>query len=175
MPKTAPTCAECGTTFSRNAALTRHMLIHSQVRKFRCEQCDRAFVQPGDLTRHIETHQKDYQHECVDCGAKFQRPFDLRRHRGQAKGISMCPKPTTQRRIGTLADQHLGTVQPRAMIELAECPIAGTLAQDDDLESFDALTNSMEMDNVNPTAYEPPHSSTAACASPWQAALGTAE
>jgi len=54
------TCKVCRKWFHSRQQIAQHMLVHSDVRKYKCRYCDRAFKQPSHLDQHHRIHTGNY-------------------------------------------------------------------------------------------------------------------
>eukprot|EP01083_Nonionella_stella_P130949 397560_1 len=68
-------CKICGKYFKR---LTRHMVVHTDVRPFKCDVCDKTFKSRGCLTTHKHTHNKPFK--CNMCPRAFVSDVLLAAH-----------------------------------------------------------------------------------------------
>lgn len=51
-----PMCRACGKFFMSRQQLNQHMLVHTDVRKYKCSYCERSFKQPSHLHQHHRIH-----------------------------------------------------------------------------------------------------------------------
>lgn len=51
-----PMCRSCGKYFMSRQQLNQHMLVHTDVRKYKCTYCERTFKQPSHLHQHHRIH-----------------------------------------------------------------------------------------------------------------------
>ncbi|XP_054636025.1 zinc finger protein 12-like isoform X2 [Dunckerocampus dactyliophorus] len=102
-------CATCGRLFPCNAALKRHLVIHTGNRPFKCFICGRGFTQSGNLKTHMKVHKGDSSwtlaeekkppkepapdtiHVCGECGMDFPLKDQLEEHRISHKKPYACP------------------------------------------------------------------------------------
>jgi uncharacterized Zn-finger protein len=57
-----PMCRSCGKYFMSRQQLNQHMLVHTDVRKYKCSYCDRTFKQPSHLHQHHRIHTGNLLH-----------------------------------------------------------------------------------------------------------------
>ena len=85
------TCPEpnCEVISASRAALSSHMLTHTELRPFKCKLCDKSYKQKNTLADHmVSVHEKKRKFRCqvVGCDRAFHFKYDLsahmRRHTG---------------------------------------------------------------------------------------------
>ena len=65
MDKYVCTYPNCNKKFKKPCKLDRHMLSHSNERKFVCQQCNNCFQRQDHLKRHLKIHtQQTHQYKC---------------------------------------------------------------------------------------------------------------
>ena len=52
-------CEVCNKSFTRQASLNRHKLIHTGAKPYECETCNKSFNQLWNLKKHEQTHTND--------------------------------------------------------------------------------------------------------------------
>ncbi|KAL4226782.1 hypothetical protein ACF0H5_014761 [Mactra antiquata] len=77
-----PMCRACGKYFMSRQQLNQHMLVHTDVRKYKCSYCDRSFKQPSHLHQHhrIHTGEKPYKCPIPGCTRAFPQQSNLNHH-----------------------------------------------------------------------------------------------
>lgn len=75
-------CEFCNHEYSSKSALTKHLLIHEDIRQFECKECGKKFRTKFTLNNHELTHTQIKPFECkVDgCSQKFTQKNILIRH-----------------------------------------------------------------------------------------------
>jgi len=74
-------CAECGKGFTLKATLTKHLLVHTGVKKLACHYCEKMFYNQSNLEAHeVRNHTRKFPHVCADCGRGYMRPGQLKKH-----------------------------------------------------------------------------------------------
>ncbi|EGW13439.1 zinc finger protein 473 isoform X2 [Cricetulus griseus] len=73
-------CNSCNRTFSQDAQLFKHQLIHTGEKPFKCNECDRAFKQSNYLIQHQRIHTVKQHFECSECGKTFRQSSCLSKH-----------------------------------------------------------------------------------------------
>lgn len=73
-------CTNCGSTFTTEADLNRHMLTHPGERLFHCTHCNSSFAEKGPLKKHLLTHTRKHPYHCSLCSCSFTREASLKRH-----------------------------------------------------------------------------------------------
>ena len=82
-------CPECDKHYLSKLSLTRHMVIHSQERKFLCEDCGKSIGCKDHLEGHKSSnHQAPKRFACGNCAKVFVYKKNMLYH--QRKGV--CPK-----------------------------------------------------------------------------------
>ncbi|XP_057668344.1 zinc finger protein 658B-like [Diorhabda carinulata] len=72
-------CFICGKTFPTNVA-SRHMRVHSGIKRKECHICYKRFDQLAHLKIHLRTHSGERPYECEICERRFSLPSTLRIH-----------------------------------------------------------------------------------------------
>ncbi|XP_045165825.1 oocyte zinc finger protein XlCOF8.4-like [Mercenaria mercenaria] len=77
-----PMCGSCGKYFMSRQQLNQHMLVHTDVRKYKCTYCQRTFKQPSHLHQHhrIHTGEKPYKCPMPGCFRAFPQQSNLNHH-----------------------------------------------------------------------------------------------
>ncbi|XP_005104225.2 uncharacterized protein LOC101860911 [Aplysia californica] len=73
-------CEVCGSEFTRQSNLKKHMMIHTGQKPFTCEVCGSSFTQKANLQVHMRTHTGEKPYTCNTCGAKFAHSQALKTH-----------------------------------------------------------------------------------------------
>jgi len=73
----------CGRLFRAQFSLNRHMVLHTQAKKYICKLCQRSFSLPQYLREHEYTHTKELPYECgvSGCAMRFRQAGKLSLHR----------------------------------------------------------------------------------------------
>jgi hypothetical protein len=83
-------CVHCGTPFTSQTNLRRHMKIHSGFKPFACTHpgCNQEFLRRCDLKTHMRTHTKERPYVCSfeGCDRTFTTCSNLRRHERTGHG-----------------------------------------------------------------------------------------
>jgi len=76
-------CDQCDKTFTEQAKLKRHHLVHTGERRFECpfENCGRRFSLAFNLTTHMRIHTGDKPFKCDTCGKSFAQSANLKQHK----------------------------------------------------------------------------------------------
>lgn len=112
-------CPDCDKVFRRRLHMTRHQLIHSDVRPFGCTICDKRFRREDHLRNHMHHHAAKKPHTCSECGHGFTQAHHLKAH-VKAKHTKKAPV------IGTTA-----------VVVANESPPASTSAKQLDADDAD--------------------------------------
>jgi len=64
-------CQWCPAAFATSSSLNKHILTHTDERKFKCPFCEKAFHSKGNLEKHIRTHTGEKPFTCEVCGKSF--------------------------------------------------------------------------------------------------------
>jgi hypothetical protein len=72
----------CGKFFSHLGNVRRHMLSHSNERKFTCDaaRCGKRFTQRSHLKTHARTHTGEKPYQCPRCDKDFSQKGHLKSH-----------------------------------------------------------------------------------------------
>lgn len=97
-------CTTCCKEFKTKRAITRHLKIHSGIRKFECPYCDKTFVEAGSLTKHKMRHLNDKRFQCIMCNMRFYAKSELvihfRIHSGEKPfKCEQCEKRFASRKL----------------------------------------------------------------------------
>lgn len=96
-------CSDCGKRFSRDTALQKHMVIHSEEKTFKCTVCEKCFRNESSLVKHTETHSL----ECPECRVKMENKAAIELHLCRSHQIcSVCKERFTD---GDILKEHLKT------------------------------------------------------------------
>lgn len=73
----------CGRLFRAQFSLNRHMVIHTDAKKYTCHICQRSFSLPQYLREHEYTHTKELPYVCgiAGCTMRFRQAGKLSLHR----------------------------------------------------------------------------------------------
>ena len=63
-------CPQCGKKFAAVKHLRRHLVTHTQIRKFTCNVCGKTFARHNNLGQHMVSHRPP-RHKCFVCGKMF--------------------------------------------------------------------------------------------------------
>ena len=82
-------CKKCLKEFSRRSGLTKHGLVHSELKAFECKFCGCKFKQKWILERHKQTHRtvKRRTWSCENCSKSFGSKSSLTRHHRIHQGV----------------------------------------------------------------------------------------
>ena len=85
------TCPEpgCEVISASRAALSSHMLTHTELRPFKCKLCDKSYKQKNTLADHIvSVHEKKRKFKCQvpGCDRAFHFKYDLNAHMRRHNG-----------------------------------------------------------------------------------------
>ncbi|KAJ6626585.1 Zinc finger protein [Pseudolycoriella hygida] len=72
-------CKICEKLFRNTRALNKHMLVHSQERKFKCETCGKSYQTRYTLRIHKRVHTNEKPYQC-HCGVSFAYKCLLKAH-----------------------------------------------------------------------------------------------
>lgn len=77
------TCNQCDKSFSEQAKLKRHLLVHTGERPFQCpfENCGKKFSLAFNLTTHMRIHTGDKPFKCTICDKSFAQSANLKQHK----------------------------------------------------------------------------------------------
>lgn len=73
----------CGRLFRAQFSLNRHMVLHTDAKKYTCKVCQRTFSLPQYLREHEYTHSKEMPYVCgvAGCIMRFRQAGKLSLHR----------------------------------------------------------------------------------------------
>jgi len=73
----------CGRLFRAQFSLNRHMVLHTDAKKYGCRFCQRKFSLPQYLREHEYTHTKELPYVCgiAGCSMRFRQAGKLSLHR----------------------------------------------------------------------------------------------
>lgn len=81
-------CKECGKKFNQKGNLTKHMLTHSDKRKYTCRFCYKKFKFPEQIRRHELWHTEGHRFKCDLCDKAFVMEFEIKKHMNTSHGGS---------------------------------------------------------------------------------------
>ncbi|XP_031760155.1 gastrula zinc finger protein XlCGF57.1-like isoform X2 [Xenopus tropicalis] len=90
-------CSECGTTFSRKAALLEHLRLHKGEKPFVCRACGKLFARKLLLQNHQKEHSGGKPFTCAQCGKSFSKKFNLMRH--EKSSLQIHQKQSTEAKL----------------------------------------------------------------------------
>ena len=75
-------CEYCGNSYDTSLQLKRHYYKKHSISKpnHKCSVCSKMFLRPWDLKRHLVSHSDERKFQCDVCGSKFKRVHLLRQH-----------------------------------------------------------------------------------------------
>ena len=73
-------CNLCKKWFSEDAALRRHMEVHSEKRPHACPICGWRFKQMHNMKRHLMTHSGAKPYSCDFCDKSYTDNYSLKQH-----------------------------------------------------------------------------------------------
>ncbi|XP_045456932.1 zinc finger protein 501-like [Melitaea cinxia] len=73
-------CNECDMKFYRPCDLSKHMVKHRGIRKFKCEVCLKLYVRRNTLREHMRIHANDRRFKCEHCEQAFVQKCSWRGH-----------------------------------------------------------------------------------------------
>ncbi len=91
------TCTLCPKVLNSSSALSYHMKVHRDDKKFKCEKCEYRTVTVGDLKKHMQKHSDEKPFKCSTCNKGFKNPREQKncmlRHLGdKPHKCNQCPK-----------------------------------------------------------------------------------
>jgi hypothetical protein len=74
-------------TFSSKFGMQRHLVTHSETKKYQCPICERKFALQNYLKDHLNIHtgQNPYQCKVPGCGASFKQASSFSNHKKKHK------------------------------------------------------------------------------------------
>lgn len=74
------TSGKCTKAFKTSSDLNRHILVHTNVRKFSCDECNLQFKLKIHLTNHKKCHTDVKEWKCSYCEKWFRTKLSLQNH-----------------------------------------------------------------------------------------------
>lgn len=81
---TAYICPLCGLQLNTKRTLTMHMVVHSEVKKFKCEYCGKEYKRAKALKAHLVIHTGLRPYTCPFCSKTFANGSNCRTHKRKA-------------------------------------------------------------------------------------------
>jgi DNA-directed RNA polymerase subunit RPC12/RpoP len=77
-----PECGICGKNFSHLGNLRRHIVSHTQDRRYNCRDCGKKFLQRSHLKTHLRIHSGEKPYGCTEhgCNKRFSQKGHLKSH-----------------------------------------------------------------------------------------------
>lgn len=80
-------CSVCGSSFSQDKHLKKHMRLHSRGARWSCSVCQKSFLWKTVLEAHMRIHTGEKPYSCSVCGARFTHGSNLASHRKTHWGV----------------------------------------------------------------------------------------
>lgn len=75
------TCTICDKVFARKDYLKKHMICHTEEKRYKCGLCDKSYMRFNALKFHVQsTHEKTEDYICNNCHRAFSSLQSLQRH-----------------------------------------------------------------------------------------------
>lgn len=81
---TAYVCPECGLSLNTKRTLRRHMIVHSDVKKYKCQYCGKEYKRAKSLKIHLILHTGMHPYKCPFCDRTFADGSNCRSHKKKA-------------------------------------------------------------------------------------------
>lgn len=81
------TCHICGRSFRSDAAIRKHLFVHSGERPFQCDLCSKKFARNDKLKQHRNSHFGVKSYHCDFCGKSYTQRFNLIIHKRSHVGV----------------------------------------------------------------------------------------
>lgn len=128
------TCATCNKSFPSKDHLRKHVIVHSDERKYKCTVCSATYKHSKSLRRHnLESHigkkpiKKQEQFHCTICEKVLSSKFSLKKHleiHADTK-VFKCDECNGSYRLLRYLRKHKNTVHLLKSMKRFECKHCG--------------------------------------------------
>nr|CAD7434786.1 unnamed protein product [Timema monikensis] len=73
-------CEQISIDFKEKGSLKKHLLIHSEQRKYKCDVCDKSFNLKSNFDSHLLGHSEQRKYKCDICDKSFKVKSNLYTH-----------------------------------------------------------------------------------------------
>ncbi|XP_055543870.1 zinc finger and BTB domain-containing protein 17-like [Wyeomyia smithii] len=77
-------CSQCSLRLNTKRTLKRHMVVHSDQKRFKCQYCDNEFKRSKTLKNHLQLHTGNRPYKCTFCEKSFASNQNCRLHKKSA-------------------------------------------------------------------------------------------
>ncbi|XP_055382207.1 zinc finger protein 658B-like [Condylostylus longicornis] len=83
-------CQVCGLKLNTRRILRRHMIVHSDLNKYRCNFCSKQFKRPDAFKNHLILHTGLKPYECSFCDLTFANGSNCRKHQRTTHPVELA-------------------------------------------------------------------------------------
>lgn len=107
---TAYICPLCGLQLNTKRTLTMHMVVHSEVKKYKCEYCGNEYKRAKALKAHMVIHTGMRPYSCPFCDKTFANGSNCRSHKRKAHPEQLAAQEAAEAEEGRKQERVLPSI-----------------------------------------------------------------
>lgn len=106
-------CPQCGLRLNTKRTLRRHMVVHSDQKRFKCQYCGNEFKRSKTLKNHLMLHTGYRPYKCPFCEKSFASGPNCRQHKKSAHPEELAALEASGHEIWAADVPKLEQLQPK--------------------------------------------------------------